>query len=275
MKHILILISLLSLSLWAVAEEVDSLAQSSVEVEVEVEVEEQSIIAPDSLWDSANTAYINAQYSDAVELYTAIVDQGLISEKLFFNLGNAYYKNDNIAKAILYYQKGLLISPNSKDILYNLAIAQSQTKDQIEEIPELFFHRWNRSIARMLDCTGWSIISLIALSLLLAGLLLFLLGGAIPLRKTGFRIGLFAAIIFTVTTLYALGERREIIEHNSAVIMSRSISIKSSPDRSATDLFMLHSGTTVKILREMDDWYEIMIADGKEGWIESKRVEKI
>ncbi len=275
MKHTIIntavcILSLLSLSLSATAQEVDSLSVNNAETEPQRE-----IIAPDSLWDSANTAYINANYSKAVELYTAIADQGLSSEKLYFNLGNAHYKNDDLARAILYYQKALLIAPNNKDVKYNLAVAQSQTRDQIQEIPELFLRRWSRSISRLLSCTGWTLLSLGALVILLSAVLLFTLGSSIPLRKTGFGIGVVAAIIFISSSLYALHERREILDSNGAVVMSRSISIKSSPDHSATDLFMLHSGTTVKILREIDGWYNIVIADGKEGWIESKRVEKI
>ncbi|MFR9500306.1 MAG: tetratricopeptide repeat protein [Rikenellaceae bacterium] len=272
MKHLIIIISLLTFTFTARANDVDSLELEPTEV---AEVESESIIEPDSLWDRANTAYINADYNRAIELYSAIEEQGLSSDKLYFNLGNAYYKTDDIARAILYYHKAKLVSPTDADILYNLSVAQSQTKDQIEAIPEFFLTEWNRSIARIFDCTGWSIISLIALVILLTALLLFLLSPFIRIRKIGFSTGLFAAIIFVMSTLYALGERREQLEHNRAVIMSQSISIKSSPDRSATDLFMLHSGTTVKILREIDQWYEVVIADGKKGWIESKRVEVI
>ncbi|MFR9504255.1 MAG: tetratricopeptide repeat protein [Rikenellaceae bacterium] len=274
MKHIILLFSLLAISFAAAADGVDSLALAPEQVTTDI-MEVTEPILPDSLWDRANTAYINADYSGAVDLYTAIADGGLVSEKLFFNLGNAYYKSDDMARAILYYQKALLISPNDVDILYNLGVAQSQIRDQIEEIPEFFLRRWSRSIARMLDCTGWTILSLVALVALLSSILLFVLSSSVALRKCGFGVGLFAALLCCITTLYALGERREILDHNQAVVMSQSISIKSSPDRSATDLFMLHSGTTVKIIREIDNWFEIVIADGKKGWIESNRVEQI
>lgn len=275
MKQFIISISLLTLSLTAAAQ-TDSLAAEDTQAQIVEQIEQTpEEITPDSLWDSANTAYINAKYQDAIDLYSAIQDQGLSSTKLYFNLGNAHYKNDDIARAILYYQKALLISPNDEDARYNLGVAQSQIKDQIEEIPEFFLRRWSRSIGRAMGCSGWTTLSLIALALFFASVLAFLLSGAMRLRKAGFGIGLFAAIIFAVSTLYALSERREILEHNQAVVMSKSISIKSSPDRSATDIFILHSGTTVKILREMEGWYEIVITDGKKGWIEIKRVERI
>ncbi len=270
MKQILIIISLLAINFSAAANGVDSLDVDQVEP-----IQSEAIVEPDSLWDRANTAYINSDYNAAIELYSSIEQQGLSSDKLYFNLGNAYYKTDDIARAILYYQKALLISPTDADIIYNLSVAQSQTKDQIEAIPEFFLNSWSRSIARIFDCTGWSIISLVALAMVLSSLLFFILSPVMRIRKIGFGVGLVAMFIFMISTIYALGERREQLDHNKGVIMSQSISIKSSPDRSATDLFMLHNGTTVKILREIDGWYEVVIADGKKGWIESSRIEII
>ncbi len=271
MRDLFIIFSLLTLSLSAVANQPDSLV---VESQLE-EVAAEQISDPNLLWDSANTAYINGSYSEAIELYSSIEEQGLMSDKLYFNLGNAHYKNNDMAHAILYYQKALVITPNDADFIYNLEVAQAQIKDQIEEIPEFFLRKWSRAISRSLDCTGWSIISLVALGVLLASILIFLLSNSIALRKSGFGVGLFAALILFISTIYALDERQEMLNNDMGVIMSQSIAIKSSPDRSATDLFMLHSGTTVKILRELDDWYEIVIADGKTGWIESKRVAEI
>ncbi|MFR9533365.1 MAG: tetratricopeptide repeat protein [Rikenellaceae bacterium] len=279
MKNLFLIISLLFTSLSAAAQS-DSLSLENPQKIKIAEVEQTATpLAADMLveatWDSANTAYINGDYAKAIELYTSITEQGLSSDKLYFNLGNAYYKSEDMARAILNYQKALLITPNDADILYNLGVAQSQIRDQIEEIPEFFIRKWSRSIAQTFNCTGWSIISLVALSLILSALILFLLAGSIKLRKVGFGVGLFAAFILLISLHYALEERREILNHNKAVIMSQSIAIKSSPDRSSTDLFVLHSGTTVKILREIDGWFEVVIADGKSGWIESRRVEQI
>lgn len=57
--------------------------------------------------------------------------------------------------------------------------------------------------------------------------------------------------------------------------MSLSTAVKSSPDKSATDLFVLHEGTLVEITDRLDNWCEITIADGKKGWLECKTVETI
>ena len=95
------------------------------------------------------------------------------------------------------------------------------------------------------------------------------------MRKAGFYCALSMVLLFIVTTLFALSSRKELLTHDEAVVMSSAISIKSSPDRSATDLFVLHEGTKVRILTEMDEWCEISIADGKKGWTETKNIEEI
>ena len=46
-------------------------------------------------------------------------------------------------------------------------------------------------------------------------------------------------------------------------------------DRSSTDLFVLHEGTVVTITNRLDDWCEVVIADGKKGWLECRKLETI
>ena len=65
------------------------------------------------------------------------------------------------------------------------------------------------------------------------------------------------------------------LEHDEAIVMASAISIKSSPDSSATDLFVLHEGTKVRIVAEIDEWREVTLADGKKGWVEAKNIEEI
>ena len=57
--------------------------------------------------------------------------------------------------------------------------------------------------------------------------------------------------------------------------MAASTAVKSSPDKSSTDLFVLHEGTLVSITDRLDGWCEITIADGKKGWLEAKTIETI
>ena len=82
-------------------------------------------------------------------------------------------------------------------------------------------------------------------------------------------------MLFVATTSFAISSRNDILSHDEAIVMGTAISVKSSPDRSATDLFVLHEGTKVKVLTEVDEWVEVVIADGKKGWTERKNIEEI
>lgn len=229
----------------------------------------------DELWDRANTAYLNGDYHGATEIYGEILDRGLSSMKLYYNLGNSCFKEGRLGEAILYYNRALRLAPGDEDIRYNLRVAESRTKDRIEQIPEFFLTSWVRSVRHSMSCTAWSVFSLVALAAALGLFLLYLLARRMSLRKTGFYGTMVAVVLFVATTWLAMGERREMLDDTQAVVMSLSTAVKSSPDKSATDLFVLHEGTRVEITNRLEGWCEVTIADGKKGWLESKTIETI
>ena len=226
-------------------------------------------------WEAGNKAYIEGDYNKAIAEYRAILDGDEYSMKLYYNLANAYFKVGSIGKSILYYNKALRIAPSQEDIRHNLAIAEAQTKDRIVAIPEFFINRWLRTLRNTMSCGAWSLLSLLFFGVLLSFTLLFLLASRIRWRKVGFYGALFSLVMFVAVTLFAISSRNDILQHEEAIVMGSAVSIKSSPDRSATDLFVLHEGTKVRIIAEVDEWREIVIADGKKGWVEVKNIEQI
>lgn len=232
-------------------------------------------LSPDQLWDKANTAYINGDYHAAAEFYEQILAQGLTSVKLYYNLANAYFKEDRLGKAVLFYHRALRLAPGNEDIRYNLSVAEARTKDNIERIPEFFLTTWMRGVRHTMSCTAWSVLSLVLLAAMLVLFLFYLLAQRLSLRKAGFYGTLVAALLFMLTSWFALGERREMLDDTHAVVMPASTAVKSSPDKSSTDLFVLHEGTVVEITDRLDAWCEIMIADGKKGWVECRKIETI
>lgn len=229
----------------------------------------------EELWQAGNTAYSAGDYIRAAELYTAITDKGLYSAPLYYNLANALFKSGETGGAILYYNRALHLSPGDEDIRHNLEYAERSTKDKIEEIPEFFLVSWAKKVRSTMSCTAWTVISLLLFAATLASCLVYLLSQRIAMRKAGF-YGMAAALLLCIaTTLMAWSERNMLVERNEAVVMSSSLSVKSSPDKSATDLFVLHEGTVVTIGSTVDGWAEVRIADGNKGWVEIERIERI
>ena len=277
MKRLFIILSLTILSTVVCFAQAESSAEQSAAQNTEQTSTETipSSNNPDELWQIANTAYNAGNYAQAEECYTRIVEQGLHSAALYYNLANAHFKQDELGKAMLYYNRALRLRPNDEDIRHNLEYAEQSTKDSIEEIPEFFLKTWIKSLRGALSCTAWSILSLIMLVAALACGLLYLLAQRLSLRKTGFYLMTVTALLFVVTTAFAWSERNMLVERSEAIIMNSAVSIKSSPDRSATELFVLHEGTKVTIGETIDGWAEVRIADGRKGWIEQERIERI
>lgn len=281
MKRILISLLLLAAAA-AAAQPADSLpeAPAAETVQTDDTVEPQPApqpgeLSPEQLWDAAGTAYVNGDYHEAIAAYEQLLGRGLSSAKLYYNLANACFKEERLAEAILYYRRALRLAPGDGDIRYNLGVAEARTKDDIEQVPEFFLAEWLRGVRRTMSCTAWSVLSLVLLACALALVLVYLLAQRLVWRKAGFYGMLVAGVLFAVATWLAAGERRAMLDRSEAVVTSASAAVKSSPDNSATDLFVLHEGTVVRITERLDAWCEVTIADGKKGWIEGRKIEVI
>ena len=223
----------------------------------------------------ADSAYVRGQYQQAIKDYEMLLKQGA-SADLYYNLGNAYYRSENITRAVLNYERALLLSPGDRDVRFNLQIARAKTIDKIVPESEMFFFTWYRSLVSLMSVDAWAWTALIALALLIVLLLVYLFSDRIWLRKIGFFGGFVLLILFALSNLFAWQQKQDLLFRKGAIVISPSVTVKSTPAKNGTDLFILHEGTKVSITDgTMKGWMGIRIADGKEGWIESNMIEEI
>lgn len=57
--------------------------------------------------------------------------------------------------------------------------------------------------------------------------------------------------------------------------MTASVTIKSSPDDTGTELFVIHEGAKVWVIDEVGEWLRVKIADGNNGWLKKGDIERI
>ena len=218
---------------------------------------------------------MRGEYQQAITYYETLLKQGG-SADLYYNLGNAYYRTENIPQAILNYERALLLSPGDRDIRFNLQIARSKTYDKIVPESEMFFVTWYRSLVSMMSVDGWARTALVALGLTIILLLVYLFSDRLWLRKVGFFGGVALLLLFFAGNLFAWQQKQDLLNRKGAIIFAPAVTVKSTPAVNGTDLFILHEGTKVTITDgSMKDWKEIRIADGKEGWIETKQIKVI
>ena len=224
---------------------------------------------------NADSAYARQQYQQAIKDYEELLHDG-VSAELYYNLGNAYYRTDNITRAVLNYERALLLSPGDGDIRFNLQMARSKTIDKITPESKMFFVTWYHALVNIMSVDGWARTALVSFALAIVLALAYLFSARIWVRKVGFFGGLAFIAVFILANLFAYQQRQELVNRTGAIIISSAVPVKSTPSKSGTDLFILHEGTKVEITDgTMRGWKEIRVADGKEGWIETSKIEII
>ena len=230
---------------------------------------------PDSLMEIASQAYNQGLYDSALNIYHHIMDEGVESAKMYYNTGNAYFKNNDIPSSILYYEKARKLAPNDEDIVYNLNIANSMIVDKIEKVPELFYNKWWNYFFNMFDADTWTIIAVISWFILVFFIGLFILSQSRAVKKTAFYFGLL--FLFLSVAVFGLASQKYYYtrEHKEAIVFTPTITVKSSPTMNAVDLFVVHEGTKIRILDNVQDWVKIRIPDGSIGWLPDTSVKEI
>ena len=230
------------------------------------------IYAQDEEIKKAESAYAAEQYDIAIETYESLLKNYGASCEVYYNLGNAYYKTGKTAQAILNYERALLIKPGDSDIRFNLEMARQQNFDKIVPLEEFFMKKWVRSVQNLLGVDAWATIGIVGFVLFILCLTLFFFSKWMYLKKTGFYLGILLFVTVITANIFAYHQKKELENRNAAIVFTPTVTAKSSPDNSGTDLFVLHEGTKVIIRNSVGDWKEIALEDGNIGWINKKDI---
>ena len=223
----------------------------------------------DSLFTTANQLYQNGQFEESLSAYGNILERGLESADLYYNLGNAAFRSNNIGYSILYYEKALKMDPGHQDASHNLEFVEQYRIDTFDEVPELFLKVWRRALVTAFPEQSWSILAFVCFLVILLGMLIYLFSTRLALKKGGFFGALVGLLLFLLAFSSAVYRHRQIKQPESAIVLSPSVIVRSSPSDTGTELFILHEGTKVRIFEEVSGWRNVRVIDGREGWIES------
>ena len=263
-------ISFINIGLVQAQNDSDSVATSASEIK-------ESIAALPL--NEAEAAYINNNFAESIRLYEAQVSEhrsiNQESAQIYYNLGNAYFRDNQIAKAIVNYERALLLEPGDSDIRHNLRFAKTRIEDKIDSADNLFINKWIRSIQNLYSGNTWAIMGIVLFILLIVAIGLYMISAQIILRKVSFYSGIVLLSLVIITNVFAFNQKTKITNRSTAIIMSASVSIYTSPDAHSQELFRLHEGAKVKIKREEGRWIEIVIANGSVGWLQKMYVETI
>jgi tetratricopeptide (TPR) repeat protein len=227
-----------------------------------------SLSAQDEIFVQGNQLYQAEDYAAAIEAYEAVLAGGFESHELHYNLGNAFFKAGELGRSILSWERALELEPGDADALANLELAGRLVVDDIEPLPRFWLlsvASWwvdllPRSLLILLVAAGWLGLT--------GGLTLKILARADIRRRIGnwLVLGSLGVVLVLGTNLLVreLGWGRT----ERGVILQEAVSVRSAPaeDDNLT-LFEVHEGTRVRIDQRTEQWAEIVLDDGKVGWV--------
>jgi tetratricopeptide (TPR) repeat protein len=222
-----------------------------------------------------NDLYKKHDYENAIEIYEKVLKSGLEAPEIYYNLGNAYFKSNKFTSAILNYERAKNLDPQNEDINFNLKVANQHVVDVIEPLPEFFLTTWFTQLYSSQSSDFWAVFSVLSFILFLTSIMVYLLFRVIFYRKFAFVLGIVFIVLCSVSFVFSFKKKQMQNNHESAILMLPAATVKSSPDQTGTDLFVIHEGLKVQVVDSSGDWREIRLRDGRKGWLLSAAITRI
>lgn len=216
---------------------------------------------------AAMEAYQQQDFQTAIDGLEAIADSGVVNGQLFYNLGNAYLKHEDLGRAILWYERALALQPGDPDLRFNYDYARSLTQDAEEAdatpLVRIFFF-WKYALSArtiIVLATGFN---LLFWSLALTWRLT---------RRRGLRHAALAALLPALALISTAGVNYyQAARPNQAIVLPAKISVRSGLEKTSTELFVLHAGAKVTLVRQMPGHAQVRFSKDKMGWISRQAI---
>jgi tetratricopeptide (TPR) repeat protein len=225
---------------------------------------------PESLFEEGVDAFRQGNLEEAVKSWQSAFEQNYESGALYYNLGNAHFRLGHTAEAILFYERAARFLPRDKDVTTNLSLARLAVVDRVNAPVRLGI--WD-AVDALRD-----FFSLYELRLLFVWLgfasALFVIARILFFGRLHRLIPIVVIALWLLSG--ALFVWRAVLDAQPyAIITADKVDAKSAPDKDSKDVFALHEGLKVCVKANLAGWYNIELADGRQGWIPVAEAEQI
>tara|TARA_B100000424_G_C22836060_1_gene446362 strand:+ start:34 stop:768 length:735 start_codon:yes stop_codon:yes gene_type:complete len=222
-----------------------------------------------SAFNGAETFYQNNDFSSALEKYQHYLEENPDSFNILYNIGNCYFKLQQYGKAIVYYKRALQLNPKDTDALKNLELTRQFLTVSIDDSDHFsidFFQRLD-----VLSLNQLYVLFMI-LFVLLNTVVYFRLKG----KKSEFLSNIMYSLLVLVTISgFVFYVKYMQLTQSEGVVVTKKVAVHSGPSLSLPELFFVHEGHEFIIKKELQDWVEIELKNGFQGWIGKKFILKI
>jgi hypothetical protein len=221
---------------------------------------------PEETFERGSKAYEAGRFEDAAEAYRGALRFGIEDARLEYNLGNAEFKLHHLGEAILHYERAYRLDPADADIRANLALARSRCFDRVEEPEVAAPVGFLRSVQNDLGPDRQAI-GVVALVWALLALVVWC--GVRPARwsaGTGWTASGIAALLVVLSlSWYWTWERLD--GGHRAVVLRSAAEVLSGPSANNPVLFTVHEGSALDVRAVRDEWVQVSLPNGLNGWV--------
>lgn len=225
----------------------------------------------EQLFEAGNKAYLEGDWDEALKSYRQIESSGYIGGELYYNMGNACFQTNRLGEAILYWERASTLLIDKADVTHNLEIARKRLVDKLDDEVRLAVWDWFDDFRSRFstELLSWGAI-----------LLSFLLFAFVSLKRWVWRsaaifkysIMLSLTLLIVNVSLLYLEARDENINRYCVFVVPEAEVLSAPAAGTGKMLFSLHEGTKVRIVRQVDDWFEIDAGKQRQGWVKSNAV---
>jgi tetratricopeptide (TPR) repeat protein len=232
--------------------------------------------AQESMFEDGNRQYQDGDYESALSSYLQVLEAGFESGALYYNIGNCYFKLGDLGRSILFYERALVENPRDDDARANLELAESLTADEIVPLPGFWVLRAVDWWVHALPSSWLSAIVGMAYVVGMSAVVAALLSRSRAIERWGRRIAIVAGVLVLVFGINMASIELGLGEPVEAIVLADEVSVQSAPtDDQALQVFTIHEGTKARIDQQSGQWAEIVLADGKVGWVKVEVLEII
>ncbi len=222
-----------------------------------------------------NVMYEKGNYARSIEIYENLLTENGPSATLYYNLGNCYYKTNKLALSVLNYERALLCDGRNDDIQYNLELVNLRIRDKMDPINESLVNIWSRDFIKIFSVHRWAFFCILFLWISLSGFAVYRYSKKRAYQRNAFFGIVISFILFVLSFVSAIARNNYDKNYQFAIVMAPSSIVKSEPNESSTNMFLIHEGLKVQLLESDNGWSEIKMPDGNVGWLKNEDIVRV
>ena len=226
-----------------------------------------------ALWSRGNELYRQKQYDSAAACFEQIAILKPRNAEIYYNLGNTYYRMNRIAMAVLNYERALKIDPEYKEAMENLMLTQSRISNHIQPGNEVFFMKWWEALTLGVKATMWAIWALLIFILMVGSVAFRRFQKADGWLRLPVQVPGILGFVWVCIIVLAVASAQNSQDSTSAVVLQNDAPLMNA-EQKGKPLSLLPEGTTVKIIDMKGDFAEVVLPDGRKGWLQQSLLNK-